>query len=1160
MNQTSPALRRPIQRIQRLLALLACTLLPATPALAGVELAQQPLTVAISVEPNIMFILDDSGSMAWQHMPGTTASWHNSQPSGLPLNGTIANDIRLRAGNVNTQWYNPLITYEPWLKHDGSVYKYPASNGNVPLNAAPIDPSGKLGSSTFNFESSLSSWPSINMTTTGSDTASWRYSGFYLLTGSNPQKNQSYTRYEFRYECTQTEQQCTRYYSNGTCRTWTDVCIASTWKARKITLNSNGNNNVTTNLAQFDWSAYGGPTRTVAEEIQNYANWYSYYRTRITMAKAAASRVFAKLGSGYRVGFDTLQYNAKSSTPVYPIPVGTDDGRFTGNNKKLWFDKLFATGASNGTSLREALSRSGEYYSDKVNSLKGGQGPYGPETGANQISCRANFAILTTDGYWNGNSALISAAQADTDSQDGTEITGPSGSYQYKAKRPYMDSRSNTLADVAMYYWKTDLMPGMDNLVPTTAKNPAFWQNMRTYGISIGEKGTLTPDQTTLDRLTAGTLSWPTPGNDKQENIDDLWHAALNSRGEFIVANDPEEFARALSTTLDEIGNETKHAASGGASSASLEAGTKVYFSQYTSGSWSGRVYALELDENTGKRKEAEAWDAESALPDWQDRNIFVNVSGELKPLIFSNLTGPQKTHLNSADVVNYLRGDRSKENTVLRKRDSLLPAFINTQLVYVGKPSDTAYYAGQSAAGSASYAAFANDYKERAPVVYISGSDGMVHGFHGDTGEEIMAFLPNFSITEKLKNYTDPRYGTNDVNDPDWEAFHHQYILDGELTVADVYLDGWKTILVGTQGRGGKGVFALDVTDPEEPSLIWEKSAADSNALGNNLGKPLIAQVADGDWRVLLGNGPNSTGDYAQLVMISLIDGSISNVNTFVGSNNGLAGVNAWDSDGDGFFDTAYAGDLKGNVWRFTDLAGNATAHKLLSSSANSRPITSMPLVVRNQKTQDTWVFVGTGQFLNEADMSNTSQQTWYGLLDNGTEITSRDQLKKRNMQSSGIVSGTPVRTLEAGTAAEITSAALRGWYIDFNLPGERMISPNTLLAGALFGITYVPDGTNRCQPDGKSSIWAINPFSGARLNQGLFDLNKNGKIDASEKLGDAFPSVLDGLEAIMGGQPPIIKGKDGKATLEMAGSGLPIQLPTGALGRQSWREIIRK
>src|SRR5690606_24603952 len=121
-----------------------------------------------------------------------------------------------------------------------------------------------------------------------------------------------------------------------------------------------------TDVSTFTWPQAG--TRTIAEEVQNYANWYSYYRTRASMAKASASRVFAGLGEDFRVGYRTI-WNRQN----YDIPVSNENGRFTGSNKEEWFEKLFATDANNGTPLRLALDNAGQYFSQTSN-----DGPWGP--------------------------------------------------------------------------------------------------------------------------------------------------------------------------------------------------------------------------------------------------------------------------------------------------------------------------------------------------------------------------------------------------------------------------------------------------------------------------------------------------------------------------------------------------------------------------------------------------------------------------------------------------------------------------------------------------------------------------------------------------------------------------------------------------------------
>lgn len=1106
------------ERTSSLSALLLTASLALAPGLsqAGVDIAQTPLMVSEPVAPNIMFILDDSGSMGWEHMPGTTATWSSAPVGGLPQTVSV-NDIRLRASNINTMWYNPLISYEPWLKYDGSSYPNADYNGTM-----DADPSKKSGTGTINFKTSFTAFKTLATgsgtsgvgntaamsTTTGmvSTDYRWRYSGFYYLTGTDETKVQNYKRYDFAF-------------------------TGGSWKAQMVNLKTDGTAQSTSTITSFDWTAYGGTTRSVEQELQNYANWFSYYRLRVTMAKAAASRVFAKLNTGYRVGYNTI-WNRQA----YNIPVGSNKGLFSGTNKQTWFTKLFDSISNNGTPLHDALKRTGDYYKNETTT-----GPYGPD----KLSCRQNFAILTTDGYWN---SISSTAVGNSDNTAGTEHTDVNGNkYKYTPELPYKDGNTNTLADVAMEYWKTDLAPSLLNNVPTTGKNPAFWQSMRTYGISIGEKGKLDPTQATLDAIKNGTKNWGTPGNDKQENIDDLWHATVNSRGEFIVARDPNEFARALTNTLMEIASETKSEASGGVNEAKLTADTKAYFSRYTSGQWDGDVFARSVGSDGKQDLGSELWSAEAKLPAWNSRNIKVNNNGSMQ-----QLTGAVGGL--SADIVNYLRGDQSKEEGkvggTLRKRSRLLPAFINSQLVYVGKPSQTDYFSGFSFTGASTYGSYASATAGRTPMIYIAGNNGMLHGFDANTGIEKFAFLTKSAIDSgKLQKYVQPNYGSaSDASNP------HQYILDGELTVADVHSGGWGTVLVGTQGRGGKGVFALNVSDPNNISLMWEITS--HAALGNNMGKPIIAQVGPGDWRVVFGNGPNSTGDKAQLIMISLASGAVTTVDTGVAGNNGLSGVALWDADKDGIFETAYGGDLKGNLWRFNNLGGGASATKIFSAPSN-QAISAAPLLVRNQKTDDTWIFVGTGRYLNTDDLADSSQQAWYGIIDkkDGVVATTSSLLERHIDSSSGAGA-----VVESGTESDILhneEGKDRGWYINFPQSKERMLmTPNYVLGGALFGFTFIPNSSDPCVPQGSSAIWGINPFSGGRINQGIFlgDDNQPLKID------NDFASVLYGIPVVTSGSPPLTIGEDGKFTIQLPDRSIEGRIPTGEPKRQAWKEIVNQ
>src|SRR3546814_739987 len=128
-------------------------------------------------------------------------------------------------------------------------------------------------------------------------------------------------------------------------------------------------------------------------ELQNFANWYQYHRTRNKMAKAGASEAFGRLSANYRVGFDTIWNGGGSAitagdTPAYPIPVGTGGGLFTGTNRADFYSRLQGAGASGSTPLKGALQRAARYFQT--------DDPWKDSNG-NELTCRQNYAILTTD-------------------------------------------------------------------------------------------------------------------------------------------------------------------------------------------------------------------------------------------------------------------------------------------------------------------------------------------------------------------------------------------------------------------------------------------------------------------------------------------------------------------------------------------------------------------------------------------------------------------------------------------------------------------------------------------------------------------------------------------------------------------------------------------
>ncbi|MGL4516427.1 MAG: hypothetical protein ACRCUH_06990, partial [Shewanella sp.] len=336
-----------------------------------------------------------------------------------------------------------------------------------------------------------------------------------------------------------------------------------------------------------------------SEQKQNFANWYSYYRKRIYMARAGAGRAFSELGDKYRVGLTTINNRSLNANNKF---LSIQD--FDTTQRTTFYSNLYSITPNGSTPLRESLSWVGRYFAKKLDSQS---------IDPVQYSCQKNFSILSTDGYWNGGEGLQLNGSTLIGNQDGTG-TG----------RPYFDSSNaaDTLADVAMYFYKTDLrsnslsncsgaLGGTIN-VCTDANDPdGEFQRMSTYTIGLGLSGSLNYvsnyDAPTGDfaAILSGTKNWPNPiSNTTTARLDDLWHAAVNGRGHYYSANNADEMAESLSDSLSQIKSKSGSAAAAATSNLEPVAGdNSVYVALYRTGDWYGDLLASDIDLNTGKVK-----------------------------------------------------------------------------------------------------------------------------------------------------------------------------------------------------------------------------------------------------------------------------------------------------------------------------------------------------------------------------------------------------------------------------------------------------------------------------------------------------------------------------------------------------------------------------
>ena len=688
-------------------------------------------------------------------------------------------------------------------------------------------------------------------------------------------------------------------------------------------------------------------------------------------------------------------------------------------------------------------------------------------------------------------------------------------------------------------------------------------QTLSTHWVDVVENGDYKSPSTNQYWLTAKYGGFQLPGGyDSDTNFDALpdstwWdntsyinnNTTYKQPNNYYIAADAEKMIASLRKAFERILDEMKGSAASLASNTSkLELGARTYQSVFYSGTWRGDLVAYDVNQTTGAL--TQAWSASGQFPAWDARTIkFASGATTLKDFAYGNLTG---TPLSSAtqQQIDYLRGDRTNEKAnggKLRTRTGVMGDIVNSQPVYVGSPN-AQLYTTATFTGASAYASFAAAKVARTPMLYVGANDGMLHGFNASSGAEKFAFVPKAAMTGLL-NYTDPNY-------------EHRYYVDGELTVSDIYdaAVGWRSILIGTMGRGGKGMFALDVTDPDNISLLWDKTSTDITALGNNLGKPVIGQLGNGQWYAMVGNGPNSSGDSADLVLVNLLSGVSSSISTGAAGDNGLSPVLAWSSNNDYIVDRIYAGDLSGNLWRFDMTGASGTAKRLFTAQygAKTQPITPAPIAAKDPSTGLTWVFFGTGKYLSDGDLSNKDVQTWYGLIDRAKTIASnRSTLNKVAIEEEGVVNGSTVRVIE-----DEPSPGADGWYMDLVPPsgiaqGERMVVSNSFQGTTLIGTTRIPESGDVCSPSGKGFVMAINPFTGGSMAQSFFDLDGSGSSSTGDTLNG---KPVSGIGLSSSPNSPIFIGNQMQIGLDN-GSTVSIGTNSSALSmkRVSWRELLR-
>lgn len=1110
-------------------------------AVAAVNLAATPVFLKESVDPNLMFIFDDSGSMGWEFMPDSISgelslSADDNGPIRWSGGRLRVNNFWYYSSRVNTIYYDPDTKYRPPFKPDGSGRLPDVDFNNAWTNGysetGAVDLSVRYPTTRFTYEDSAF---------------------YYLFSGS---------------------QQCEDQPKNNAC---------------------------------YSLVFLNNETR---EEQQNFANWYSYYSTRVFASRAGISEAFFDLPDNIRLGYGAINSGEIIIDEVDTRTLISGVRPYTETRREQFLSWLQSKAVSGGTPLRRALKDGGEYYSRTDN-----RGPWGNEPGVNDASahveCRQSYTILMTDGIWNG----ISPNVENVDGTAGPSHTNPKpggNDFNYQAVSPFADNHSNTLADVAMEYWKTDLRPTLADRVPTAGIDEAFWQHMTTFTIGLGVEGSISESDAFAAISTGAQINWPQPSaNAGSENIDDLLHAAVNGRGGFASAQNPEEFSQEISSFLETVIARAQTSASSAAVSAAvLRTDTLGFFAGFRSDDWSGTLSAFNFE--SGET----IWDAEETLHNTlpSNRVIYTNNGSDTITLGSMAVLSQQQQDALNADPENpgsldglgqkridWIRGDTNAHPT-FRTRDftseagttvtRLLGDIVNANPLFVGTPN----YGFRRLPGTegSTYGSFRSgtDYQNRTKALYVASNNGLLHVFDSEDGEELFAYLPGELLNTRGGS------GSAQISELMSSNYTHRYFMDGSPSTLDAYIevDGeqkWRTVMLGSMGAGGRTVFALDITDPDgfsENNVLWEFTHPD---LGYGVTNAQIARLPDGTWAAIFGNGYNGEDEKASLFVVDLANGTlIKQIETGAGSNvnsNGLSTpVLTTFPETDGITRYVYAGDILGNVWRF-NLTGTNTNQwsptKLFTAVGpenNSQPITAAPRVTFNPSNLDELIVVfGTGSFIRNGDDAFDEIQSLYGIRDDLQQngLVRSDLLEQTITSQSEVqvarADGTGNNTFTVRNTSSNKATNEQGWYLDLIVgtakSGERVISQPTFPFGLVPDrvrlSTVIPD-SDPCSTGRTGFIVDLNVLTGAAPDSPVFDLDGDGTFntgDIPSGGGDGNPS---GVQNGDGTQTTTIIDSTGNTELvvndptqtdptDPCESGLCIRTLEESIGRQTWEQL---
>ncbi|TRY13492.1 pilus assembly protein [Shewanella hanedai] len=522
-----------------------------------------------------------------------------------------------------------------------------------------------------------------------------------------------------------------------------------------------------------------------------------------------------------------------------------------------------------------------------------------------------------------------------------------------------------------------------------------------------------------------------------------------------------------------------------------------------------------------------------SAMTSASSRTIYSNLSSGLTELTLSNAT---ITAGGTSSLVDYLGVEESELGALLGWAKGL-DVDNNKDQATITNPS-TNWRTDIMGDALHSKPLALNFGTESSPDVRIvlGTNHGFLHMFEDKSSNnsvtENWAFIP-YELLPNLK--------TLRANVP--TGVHSIYGVDGTpVAYTKSNSSGIeKAWLFFGMRRGGSSYYAIDITDPDSPSLMWKinSSSPGMSELGQSWSTPVVTNIpgrGDDSPVLIIGAGYSPTGKDGASVGIDDIKGrgvfildaeTGALVHQFGSASSGgtqlpgisdsiPSGVAILDSNADGATDRIYATDTGGNVWRmdmsstdsskwsgfkFASLGGGVLSsdRRFYSGPAVAQTvITNITEVTQEHNGTTTTtksklnipydaVVVGSGHRAVPSDLSRSDM--FFTLQDRnvltrsfkGTSVTIPEPLTLANLYD--VTSAAPS---ESNESEQVNFSKKRGWYYRFSRTGEKNLSPATIVNGRVFFTTFVPPGDNsnseQCISAGAGFLYNFNLHKGAR------------------------------------------------------------------------------